>query len=85
MEGIINNFTRNRSSQNTKHIIISMENINSRDEAKKFIGKKVIFKTETGKEISGEIRSAHGNSGCIRVIFERSLPGQCLGKRVVVA
>ena len=85
MEGIINNFTRNRASQNTKHLIISIPSVDSRDEAKKFIGKKVIFKTETGKEISGEVRSAHGNSGCIRVIFERGLPGQSLGKKVMVA
>lgn len=85
MEGIISNFTRNRSSQNTKHIIIHVPSIDSRDGAKKLVGKKVIFKTETGKEISGEIRSAHGNSGCIRVIFERGLPGQSLGKKVVVA
>ncbi|MSR86155.1 50S ribosomal protein L35ae [Candidatus Woesearchaeota archaeon] len=84
MEGIINNFRRARAHQNTKHIIISMMSVDSREKATKYVGKKVIFTTETGKEISGEIRAAHGNSGCIRAIFERSLPGQSLGQKVKV-
>jgi len=85
MEGIINNFRRNRSSQNTKHIIISLPGVDAREKAVKYVGKKVIFSTQTGKEIAGEVKSAHGNKGCIRVIFERSLPGQSLGQKVKVA
>ena len=84
MEGIINNFRRSRSNQNTKHLIISLPSVDSKEKAAEFVGKKVSFKTQTGKEILGEVRSAHGNSGCIRAIFERSLPGQCLGKKVMV-
>jgi len=85
MEGIINNFRRSRAHQETRHLIISMDAVDSREKALKFIGKKVVFKTETGKEISGEVKSAHGNKGCIRVIFERGLPGQSLGTKVQVA
>ncbi len=84
MEGIINNFRRAKAHQNTKHIIISMTSVDSREKAAKYVGKKVIFTTQTGKEISGEIRAAHGNKGCIRAIFERSLPGQSLGQKVKV-
>ncbi|MDP3728700.1 MAG: 50S ribosomal protein L35ae [bacterium] len=85
MEGIINNFRRSKTNQNTKHLIISMDSVDSRAKAEKYLGKKVIFTTETGKEISGEVKSAHGNKGCIRVIFERALPGQSLGQKVKVA
>ncbi len=84
MEGIINNFRRSRAHQETRHLIISMESVDSREKAFTFVGKKVVFKTETGKEIVGEVRSAHGNNGCIRVIFERGLPGQSLGTKVQV-
>lgn len=84
MEGIINNFRRARAHQDTKHIIISIDGIDSREKASKYIGKKVMFTTPSGKEISGEVRSAHGNKGCIRAIFERSLPGQSLGQKVKV-
>ena len=84
MEGIIHNFRRARAHQHTRHIIISFQNVDSREKAKKYVGKKVTFTTETGKEISGEIRSAHGNNGCIRALFERALPGQSLGQKVKV-
>jgi len=84
MEGIINNYRRNRSGQNTKHIVISVESIDTKEKAEKLMGKKVTFKTETGKFILGEVKSTHGNKGCIRVVFERGIPGQGLGQKVVI-
>lgn len=85
MEGIINNFRRARAHQNTKYAVVSINSIDSKAKAEKTLGKKVIFTTQTGKEIVGEIRGSHGNSGCVRVLFERSLPGQSLGQKVKVA
>lgn len=85
MEGLIHNFRRSRTTQNTKHLIISLEESDTRAKAEQYKGKNVVFTTETGKEIVGKIASAHGNKGCVRVIFERSLPGQSLGKKVKVA
>ncbi|MBT5274938.1 50S ribosomal protein L35ae [Candidatus Woesearchaeota archaeon] len=85
MEGIINNYRRSRTRQYTNHMIITVEGVLQREEAEKLVGKKVTFKTQTGKEIFGEVRSAHGNKGAIRVIFERGLPGQALGNTVQVA
>lgn len=84
MEGVINNYRRNRSRQYTRHVIISLPKVDSRDMAMKLVGKKVIFTTQTGKKINGEVRSAHGNKGCIRALFERALPGQSLGTAVEV-
>ena len=84
MEGIVNNYRRNRSRQYTRHVIISVPDVDSRDKATAFVGKKVIFTTQTGKKIIGEVRSAHGNKGCIRALFERALPGQSLGTTVEV-
>lgn len=85
MEAIINNFRRSKTNQTTNHIIISLHAVDSREKATKYVGKKVTFTTETGKQILGEVKSAHGNKGCIRAIFERGLPGQSLGKKVQVA
>ena len=84
MEGIINNYRRNRASQNTKHMVISVSNIDTKAKAEKLIGKKVTFKTENGKSIIGEVKSTHGNKGCIRAVFERGIPGQGLGQKVVI-
>lgn len=84
MEGIINNFRRGRHRQYTKHILISIEGVESKEQALNLLNKKVTWKTPTGKEINGTIRSAHGNKGCVRAIFEKGLPGQALGTKVII-
>ena len=84
MEGIINNFRRSRTRQYPRHIILSLPAIETREQAQTFVGKDVVFTTPSGKKITGMIRSAHGNSGCVRAIFERGLPGQSIGQRVEV-
>lgn len=84
MKGTIVNFRMARHHQKNNHMIISTESINSRDEAQKLVGKEVVFKTETGKDLTGKVASAHGNKGAFRVIFERGMPGQALGKNVEV-
>jgi len=66
------------------HIIIVLQGSKDKKDAEKLIGKKVVFKTETGKDINGEIAATHGNKGAVRAIFERGLPGQALGTRIQV-
>lgn len=62
-------------------MILSVEGVSSREKAQELVGKTVNY--NTGKRtISGEVASAHGNSGAIRVIFETGMPGQALGKEV---
>ena len=84
MEGLIHNFRRSRSKQYTRHIIISVEGVDSREKADELKGKKVQWITEKGNKILGEVASAHGNKGRVRAIFERGLPGQSLGTKVEV-
>ncbi len=48
------------------------------------LGKKAIFKTGSGKSITGTIVSTHGNKGAVRVIFERGLPGTAISQKVDV-
>ena len=35
-------------------------------------------------EIKGIVKSAHGNGGCLRVIFEKGMPGQSISGKVMV-
>lgn len=67
-----------------KHMILTVPEVDTREKAEKLVGKKVIFKTQTGNEIVGKIASAHGNTGAIRAIFERGLPGQSVGQKVKI-
>lgn len=50
------------------------------------VGKKVVWTTPSKdkKTITGKISAAHGNKGCVRVIFEHGMPGQSLGTEAKV-
>lgn len=84
MEATIVNFRSGRHTQYDNQMIVVADSLSTREEAKKLVGKKVVFKTETGKDIVGEVRSAHGNSGALRVLFEKGMPGQSKGQKVTV-
>lgn len=83
MEGLIINFRQGRHSHYTNHIIIKIDGVEKREDAEKLIDKKVVFKTKKG-QINGIVRSTHGNKGCLRVLFERGLPGQAISKKVLI-
>lgn len=84
MEGVIVNFRGSHKTKYDNHMIIKVDKVSNREGAKKLKGKGVIWKTSSGKEIKGKIASEHGNSGALRVIFEKGMPGQSIGKKVEV-
>ena len=85
MEGTIKNFKRGRTTQTTNQMIVVVKGIEKRDKAAELVGKKVVWKSPAGKEINGEVRSAHGNSGALRVLFATGMPGQAIGDKVQIA
>ena len=46
------------------------------------VGKDILWKSPASKEIKGKISSIHGNTGSVRVIFEKGMPGQAIGTKV---
>lgn len=60
MKGVIVNFRRGRHTQYNDHMIIAVDGVESKEKASALVGKKVTWKSPAGKEISGEIKSAHG-------------------------
>lgn len=84
MKATIVNFRRGRHTQTTNQFIIGIEGIDTRAKASQFIGKKVVWKTKSGKEISGKITSQHGNSGLVRARFSKGLPGEAIGSKLEV-
>ncbi len=85
MEGVIKNFKRGRKTQTTNQMIVYINEVKSKEDASKLVGKKVSWKSPADKEIKGEIRSAHGNKGAVRVLFEKGMPGQAIGDKVVIS
>ena len=84
MEGIINNFRRGMHTQKPNHIIVYLDGVDNKEKASKLVGNGAVWKSPAGKEINGKVASAHGNKGALRVIFEKGLPGQSVGQKVII-
>lgn len=84
MEAVIVNYVRGKRTVTLNQMIIKVSGIEKRDKASQYVGKKVTWTSTAGKNITGEVRSAHGNSGAIRVLFETGMPGQAIGQKVSI-
>jgi len=85
MEGVIKNFKRGRKTQTMNQMIVVVKGVEKKEKAKELVGKSVVWRSPGDKEIKGEVRSAHGNSGALRVLFETGMPGQAIGDKVSIA
>ncbi len=85
MEGVIASFRRGVRTQKKYQMIIRVKGIDNKEKAKSLIDKSVLWKSSGGKEIRGVVSNIHGGKGYVRVQFERGLPGQSLGTKVVLS
>ncbi|MCS7134737.1 MAG: 50S ribosomal protein L35ae [Candidatus Pacearchaeota archaeon] len=84
MKGKVVGFRRGKKTYKPRHFILQIENIESKEKAKELIGKKVFWKSPSGKKIAGMIKAVHGNKGLVRAVFEKGLPGQAINTEVEV-
>jgi len=77
-KGRVIQFRRGKKTIHERHFLIEIPESDSREKAKKFVGKEVVWKSPAGKIILGKVSSAHGNKGVVRAIFEKGLPGQAI-------
>ncbi len=84
MEGIIVNFKGSPYTQYNNQMIIKIAEILSREQARSLVGKKVTWISPANKKIVGEIRREHGSKGAVNVLFEKSMPGQAIGQKVLL-
>jgi large subunit ribosomal protein L35Ae len=85
MEAKIVSFRRGIKTQAKRQMIVKVSGVTTRDKARTLLNKNVVWKSPGGKEIKGIITTVHGNSGALRVQFERGLPGQSLNTKLEVA
>lgn len=85
MKAVIVSYRRGRHTVTPNQAIIKLEAIEDKDAAKKFVGKKVSYKTKSGKIISGVITDLHGDNGRLRARFERGIPGQAIGSEISIS
>lgn len=84
MEGVIVNFRGGMHTQYNDYMVVKANGLDSKDNVDSVLGKKVVWKSPSGKEIVGRVTKAHGNKGAFRVKFEKGLPGQAVGSKVVI-
>lgn len=82
--GRVLQFRRGKKTISERHFLIEIEGVESREEASKFQGKEVQWKSSAGKIIKGKIAAAHGGKGVVRAIFEKGLPGQAITTKVEI-
>ena len=83
-KGKVVQFRRGKHTITEKHFLIEIDGVKTRENAEKFIGKSVEWKSPAGKIITGKISGAHGNNGVVRAIFEIGLPGQAVSTPVEI-
>ena len=84
MKAVIESNRRGSRTQHTNQFILLVENVKTKEEAAKLLGKKVVWKTERGADIVGKITRVHGNKGAVVARFEKGLPGQALGTKAEI-
>jgi large subunit ribosomal protein L35Ae len=85
MEGAISNYKQGRHTIHQKHCILVFPGIQTKKAANSLIGRIVVWKSSTGKELKGIITRAHGNNGAVRAHFKKAgVPGQALGTKVQI-
>jgi len=84
MKAVIASYRRSRHLVRPNQAIIKLAGINDKKSASKYVGRKLSYKTRSGKLIKGVITDSHGDNGRLRARFERGLPGQALGSEVMI-
>jgi len=84
MKATIASFRRGKHVQTMNQMVLISDELGNKEDASKWVGKGVVFLTAKGNAINGKVTAAHGNSGALRALFEKGMPGQSLGKKVEI-
>ncbi len=74
-------FRRGRKTQNVMQAILKIDGVNTKENAEKYIGRKVEVMFSKNY-IRGVVTRVHGDNGRVIARFRRGLPGQALLKVV---
>lgn len=84
MDAIIKNYRRGKRTVKPNQAILLIEGIKDKKMAHSLVGKKVVWKSVSGKKLKGKIMAEHGSKGAVRARFEKGLPGQAVGQKVEI-
>ncbi|WP_457750482.1 50S ribosomal protein L35ae [Thermococcus sp.] len=83
-KAIVLAYAGTKEHQDNHHMILKPLDMNDRAAASRLIGRKVVWRTPTGRKMYGRILKPHGNRGEVKAYFRPGLPGQALGDYVEI-
>ncbi len=84
MEGVLVNFRGSRRTKSDNQMVLKINSFENKEKARSLVGRAVVWKSPAGRVIKGKITNIHGNTGALRVMFEKGMPGQSISQRVSV-
>ena len=84
ISGIFVNFRQGMFRQYPHNILIRIPGIDNSNSAAKYIGRKVVWHSQSGKKLVGKVVKTHGRNGVLISRFRKGLPGQAIGSSVEI-
>ena len=84
VKAIVLSYAGSHEHQDNHRMILKPLGIDDRGSAARLIGRKVVWRTPTGRKMFGKVIRAHGNRGEVKAVFKPGLPGQALGDYVEI-
>ncbi|WP_297506153.1 50S ribosomal protein L35ae [Thermococcus sp.] len=84
VKAVVLSYAGSHEHQDNHRMILKPLGIEDRGSASSLIGRKVIWKTPTGRKMVGKVIKTHGNRGEVKAYFNPGLPGQALGDIVEI-
>lgn len=84
LEGVVLGYRRGTNTQYPNEVLVKFHRVESRSDASRLIGCKVIYKDVYGNVFRGKIVGVHGRKGVVRAVFKPNLPGQAIGRGTVI-
>ncbi len=82
--GIVLGYKRGTNTQYENKVLIRVDGIESRAEASRLMGWRVLYRDDKGNIYRGKIVGVHGNKGVVIAVFNPNLPGQAIGENVYI-
>jgi large subunit ribosomal protein L35Ae len=84
VKAVVLTYAGSHEHQDNHRMILKPIGIEDRESASSLIGRRVVWRTTTGKSIVGKVIKTHGNRGEVKAYFNPGLPGQALGDVVEI-
>jgi len=84
VKGVFISYRGGKRTQRNKQVLIKTDGVTDRNEAARFIGRKVLWNNPKGEPIIGKIVGIHGRRGVLKASFRKGLPGQALGTMLTI-